>query len=87
MKAIGMHIFCGSQTIGHLLEGWKIDTVLEISEDMPNQNAYHFIKNYPKISVKKPSEYTKVMKHILTNLNQRIMIFYILILLVLVCLR
>jgi len=57
MKAIGMHIFCGSQTIGHLLEGWKIDTVLEISEDMPNQNAYHFIKNYPKIQVKKPSEY------------------------------
>ena len=48
MKAIGMHIFCGSQTIGHLLEGWKIDTVLEISEDMPNQNAYHFIKNYGK---------------------------------------
>lgn len=57
MKAIGMHIFCGSQTIGHLLEGWKINTILEISEDMPNQNAYHFIKNYPKIQVKKPSEY------------------------------
>lgn len=52
-----MHIFSGSQTIGHLLEGWSIDTILEISDDMPNQNAYHFIKNYPKIKVKTPSEY------------------------------
>ena len=57
MKAIGMYIFCGSQTIGHLLEGWDIDTILEISDEMPNQNAYHFIKNYPNISVKTPSEY------------------------------
>lgn len=57
MKAIGMHIFCGSQTIGHLLEGWKIDTILEISDEMLDQNAYHFIKNYPNIGVKKPSEY------------------------------
>lgn len=57
MKAIGMHIFSGSQTIGHLLEGWSIDTILEISDDMPNQNAYHFIKNYPEIKVKIPSEY------------------------------
>ena len=29
MKAIGMYIFGGSQTIGHLLEGWKINTILE----------------------------------------------------------
>ena len=57
MKAIGMHIFSGSQTIGHLLEGWSIDTILEISDDMPKQNAYHFIKNYPNIKVKTPSEY------------------------------
>ena len=57
MKAIGMYIFGGSQTIGHLLEGWKIDTILEMTEDMPNQNSYHFIKNYPNIKVKKPSEY------------------------------
>lgn len=57
MKAIGMYIFGGSQTIGHLLEGWKIDTVLEMTEDMPENNSYHFIKNYPNISVKRPSEY------------------------------
>lgn len=57
MKAIGMYIFGGSQTIGHLLEGWKIDTILEISEEMPANNSYHFIKNYPNIKVKTPSEY------------------------------
>jgi site-specific DNA-cytosine methylase len=57
MNAIGMYIFGGSQTIGHLLEGWKIDTILEMTEDMPNQNSYHFIKNYPNIKVKRPSEY------------------------------
>ena len=46
MKAIGIDIFCGSQTIGHKMEGWEIDRVLEISDEMRNQNAYHFIKNY-----------------------------------------
>ena len=57
MNAIGMYIFGGSQTIGHLFEGWNIDTILEVTEEMPNQNSYHFIKNYPNIKVKKPSEY------------------------------
>ena len=57
MKAIGMYIFGGSQTIGHLLEGWKINTILEMTEQMLEQNAYHFVKNYPNISVKKPSEW------------------------------
>ena len=57
MNAIGMYIFGGSQTIGHLAEGWKIDTVLEMTEDMIDQNSYHFVRNYPDISVKKPSEY------------------------------
>ena len=57
MNAIGMHIFSGSQTIGHLLEGWSIDTILEISDEMVNNNAYHFKKNYPNITVKTPSEY------------------------------
>ena len=59
MKAIGMYIFGGSQTIGHLLEGWKINTILEMTEEMPDQNSYHFIRNYPNIKVKKPSEYEK----------------------------
>ena len=64
MKAIGMHIFSGSQTIGHLLEGWSIDTILEISDEMLSQNAYHFMKNYPNISVKKPSEYEDNKKYL-----------------------
>ena len=42
MKAIGMYIFGGSQTIGHLLEGWKIDTILEMTDNMIENNAYHF---------------------------------------------
>lgn len=57
MKALGMYIFGGSQTIGHLLEGWEIDTVLEMTDSMNLQNSYHFIKNYPNISVKLPGEY------------------------------
>lgn len=57
MKAIGMYIFGGSQTIGHLLEGWEIDTVLEMTDNMLSQNSYHFTKNYPNINVKLPCEY------------------------------
>ena len=57
IKAIGMYIFCGSQTIGHLLEGWEIDTILEMTDNMLNQNAYHFHKNYPEINIKLPKDY------------------------------
>lgn len=64
MNAIGMYIFCGSQTIGHLLEGWSIDTILEMTEEMVDQNAYHFIKNYPDIQVKKPSEFMNNDKYL-----------------------
>lgn len=58
MKAIGMYIFGGSQTIGHLLEGWKIDTILEMTDNMIENNAYHFHKNYPNIDIKLPADMT-----------------------------
>ncbi len=57
MKAIGMYIFSGSQTIGHLLEGWDVNTILEMTDDMLEQNAHYFKLNYPEIEVKLPSEY------------------------------
>ena len=52
-----MYIFCGSQTIGMMNSGITVDKVLEINDDMPNQNSYHFIKNYPNIPVIIPSEW------------------------------
>ena len=57
MKAIGMDIFGGSQTIGHLKEGWEIDTILEMTDDMLKINAYHFHKNYPNINIRLPKYY------------------------------
>ena len=55
LKSIGCMIFCGSQTIGNMLAGFEPDRILEISEEIVNQNAYHFIKNYPNIPVITPN--------------------------------
>lgn len=57
LKACGLYIFGGSQTIGHIESGWDVDKVLEMTEDMVENNSYHFIKNYPDIPVLKPSEW------------------------------
>ena len=67
MKAIGMYIFGGSQTIGHLLEGWEIDTILEMTNDMIDHNAYHFHKNYPNIDIKLPADMTNEYLDTLVN--------------------
>lgn len=56
MKAIGMYIFSGSQTIGHLESGWDVDRVLEMTEDMDETNAFHFVRNYD-IPIIKPSQW------------------------------
>lgn len=71
MKALGMYIFGGSQTIGHLLEGWKIDTILEMTENMKEANSYHFVKNYPEIDVKLPSEYSEDKAYIKSLKDQK----------------
>lgn len=56
-KAIGMGIFAGSFSIGVMNAGYKVDRVLEISDEMLEQNAKHFMHNYPDIPIIKRSEW------------------------------
>ena len=57
LKACGMYIFGGSASIAHLQCGWNIEQVLEMTNDMPENNSYHFIKNYPEIPVLIPDKW------------------------------
>jgi DNA (cytosine-5)-methyltransferase 1 len=57
LKAIGAFIFGGSASIGVMEAGFHLDQVLEMTEDMKEQNAYHFTKNFPSIPVMLPSEW------------------------------
>ena len=57
LKALGMFIFGGSMSIGVMKVGFEIDRVLEISDEMPEQNAKHFIHNYSSIPVVIPSKW------------------------------
>lgn len=59
-----MYIFGGSQTIGHLLEGWSIDTILEMTDGMTECNAYHFSKNYKNINIILPKQYENNEKYL-----------------------
>lgn len=56
-KAFGSMIFTGSATIGVMNAGYNVTKILEISEDIVKQNAYHFIKNFPEMPVILPSEW------------------------------
>jgi len=56
-KSLGVFIFGGSQTIGHLQSGWTVDKILEMTDDMTDYNAHHFAKNYSNIKVIKPSQW------------------------------
>ena len=56
-KAFNGFIFCGSASIGVMKAGFALEKVLEISEDMEKQNAYHFKKNFNDIPLIKPSEW------------------------------
>ena len=56
-KAVNAFIFAGSFSIGVMKAGFDLEKVLEISDEMPKQNAFYFIKNYPKIPVILPSEW------------------------------
>ena len=38
-KALGMYVFAGSFSIGVMNAGYKVDRVLEISDEMLEQNA------------------------------------------------
>ena len=69
LNAIGMYVFGGSQTLGWMESGWNVDRVLEMTDDMPKQNAYHFIKNHPEIPVIIPSEWNN--KEYIKSLKQK----------------
>lgn len=56
-KAFNGFIFCGSASIGVMNAGYNLEKVLEISEDIDKQNAYHFKKNFNEIPLVKPSEW------------------------------
>jgi DNA (cytosine-5)-methyltransferase 1 len=57
MKALGVFIFGGSATFGVEEVGYKVDRILEMTEDMKEENAFHFVKNRPDIPVVLPSEW------------------------------
>jgi DNA (cytosine-5)-methyltransferase 1 len=67
LKAIGCFIFGGSSTFGTENAGYKIDRVLEMTDDMKEKNAYHFVQNRPDIPIVLPDkwddeEYLKSLK-------------------------
>lgn len=70
MKAVGNFIFAGSATIGVMNTGlFEIDRILEISDEIVEQNAKHFIHNYPDIPVVVPSEWEN--DYYLSNVNSK----------------
>ena len=60
MKAVGNFIFAGRASIGVMNTGlFEIDRVLEITDEIVEQNAKHFMHNYPSIPVVIPSTWEK----------------------------
>ncbi len=57
MKALGMYVFAGSMSIGIMQAGFKVNRVLEITDEMIEQNTKHFIHNFPDIPVITPNEW------------------------------
>ena len=56
-KAFGGFIFCGSASIGVMNAGFNVDKILEMVDDMPNLNAYHFTKNFNEVPLILPKEW------------------------------
>lgn len=66
--AINAFIFSGSFSLGVMKAGFNLESVLEISDDQPYQNAFYFKKNVEDVNVILPSEwendnYLNVLKH------------------------
>lgn len=59
-KALGVMIFGGSATFGAEKAGYKIDRVLEMTDDMHLKNAYHFAQNRKDIPLVPPSTWENV---------------------------
>lgn len=55
LKAFGGFIFTGSASLGIMSAGYNLDRILEISDDIVRENAYHFVKNFSSIPVVTPS--------------------------------
>jgi DNA (cytosine-5)-methyltransferase 1 len=55
MKVLGAFIFMGSATIGVMNNGVKPNRILELSDGMTQDNAMHFVHNYPEIPVIEPA--------------------------------
>jgi DNA (cytosine-5)-methyltransferase 1 len=55
MKVLGAFVFMGSATIGVMQNGVKPDRILELVDGMSEDNAKHFVHNYPEIPVVEPS--------------------------------
>lgn len=75
IKALGFMIFAGSASIGVMNNGVKPSKILEISDEIVDDNAMHFIHNYPEIPVVTPStwenaEYLEGLK------NEQFDLFY-----------
>lgn len=57
LKALGGMIFCGSATIGTMKSGFNVEKVLEISNDITDNNSYHFVRNFKELPIILPSEW------------------------------
>ena len=57
LKAINSFIFGGSANVGMLQNNIELNSILEISDNMINENSYHFHKNYPNIDIIPPSQW------------------------------
>lgn len=71
MNAVGMFIFCGSSTFGVERAGFKVNEVLEISDDILTQNAYHFAKNRNDVPIILPEEWENENGSYLLNLGKK----------------
>ena len=76
MRAIGMYIFGGSQTIGHLQSGWEVNTILEMTDTMLDENDPGMNKKYRDIPYFKYVDVEKVASAILNADNRTRKAFY-----------
>lgn len=57
LKVLGAFVFCGSATIGVMNNGAKPTQILELADGIKEDNAMHFVHNYPEIPIILPSEW------------------------------
>lgn len=57
MRALGVFIFAGSATFGVERSGFQVDSILEMTDTMHLENAYHFAKNRPQTKIIPPKQW------------------------------